>query len=50
MQNITWHMWLYYFDYFVERICENFNSTHIDEDYFQHNYTVNTKLDNKGAG
>jgi hypothetical protein len=23
-QNIQWHMWLYYFTYFTERICRNF--------------------------
>jgi hypothetical protein len=31
-QNIKWHMWLHYFEYFTEEICKNYrlDSPHID--------------------
>ena len=33
-QNIQWHMWLYYFPYFTERICRNYHldSQKVDQD------------------
>lgn len=32
VQNITWHMWLYYFPHITEKICANYKLTHIDAD------------------